>query len=446
MTAKHEIGTTGGGALHPARPDVAAESGFTIIELVVAMTVFAILLGVVAYSSGTLMGLTRRNLDRSVAANLASQEIDRVRKVVTASPDITQGTTTTNATVGGVAYRVKTSLGYTAASGNGSLCAEQSGSTTKVISVNVRVEWPPYGTRDATHAVTEVAPGPGADGTTTKGAIPVTVHDASGGALQGAIVTVTGSTGSPVYLSTDQQGCAYFLMAAGSYTVTATRSGYVDRNDNPTPVKGFALATGATMPQQFELAAAGYLGVSFASPRGGEVPTALTFSLAYWKYAAPGYLPFTTSGAVTPVGPLFPDGHQVWAGSCTDADPMFWGVQRGAALPVASGSTTDAPVDLPALDVTVLDGSNLPVAGASITAIHDDAASPCGSSLGSPPAIAFTGTTDASGYLRISLPFGHWRIQASGPGGTGSSTTALDPSDLDDAASPLPPTLMVAVS
>jgi prepilin-type N-terminal cleavage/methylation domain-containing protein len=427
-----------------------AERGFTIIELVVAMTIFAILLGAVAFSSGTLMGLTRRNIDRSVAANLASQEIDRVRKVVTANPDIVQGTTTTNEVVGGVNFRVKTSLSYAAASGAASLCSSQSGGvTSKVIVANVRVEWPPYEARDFAHATTEIAPAPGADGSETRGAIPVTVRDESGGALQGATVVVVPSSGTARELPTDADGCAYFLMPPGSYSVTVSKydllqnAYYVDRNDNPNPVKGFALPTAGIMPQEFELAAPGHFDVTFESPRGGTVPSGLTFSLAYWKYAAPGYLVFPSTGPTTTVGPLFPDGHQVWAGDCSDADPAWWGVQRPVAVPVVSRVTTTAPALLSAVDVTVFDTNGQPLPGATLRALHDDSTSPCDSPLGTPAPIEL-GTTDAAGQLRVALPFGHWQVEATGPsGGSASTAIALDPSTLDDTVYPLPPTIAV---
>lgn len=447
MTARHDIvGRTGGRwpgrACRPTE-----ERGFTIIELVVAITIFAILLGAVAYSSGSLMGLTRRNLNRSVAANLASQEIDRVRKVVTADPDIVQGTTTTSESVGGVAYRVKTSLSYTAANGTTSLCAgSEQGTATKVIAVNVRVEWLPYGERDFAAATTEIAPAPGANGSATRGAIPVTVHDASGGALQNAQVTVTDGTGASVSLSTDQKGCAYFLMEPGSYTVTAQRTGYVDRNDNASPTKGFALPAAGSMPQQFELAQAGYLDVSYDDPppRGGEVPTGIPFSLAYWRYAAPGYLPFASAGTSTTVGPLFPDGHQVWAGDCVDADPAWWGYQRPGQLAVTPGATTPAPIDLASLDVMVVDSTGVPVPGASVSVTHDDATSACDSALGSTPTYTFS-ATDVSGARRVALPFGNWRVEVSNGASSASGTVTLDPSALDDSVQPFPPTITVTL-
>lgn len=413
------------------------------------MTIFAILLGAVAFSSGTLMGLTRRNIDRSVAANLASQEIDRVRKEVTANPDIVQGTTTTNEVVGGVTFKVKTSLSYAAASGGESLCSSQSGGvTSKVIVANVRVEWPPYEARDFAHATTEIAPAPGADGSDTRGAIPVTVRDETGGALQGATVTVTSSSGTQTQLATDAKGCAYFLMAPGSYSVTVSKydllqnAYYVDRNDNPSPVKGFALPAAATMPQEFELAPPGHFDVTFESPRGGAVPSGLRFSLAYWKYAAPGYLVFPSSGPSTTVGPLFPDGHQVWAGDCADADYSWWGLQRPAAIPVVSRATSSAPALLGTVDVTVFDGTGQPLPDATLVAHHDESVSPCDSALGTPAPIPL-GTTDAAGQLRVALPFGNWEIEASGPTGSASTTIALSPSTLDESLYPLPPTIAV---
>src|SRR5205085_189625 len=84
------------------------ERGFTVIELMVALTVFALLLagiGLVYQSTITVAGQSRY---RSVAANLASQQMDAIRKTAnenfSALP--TSGRVTSSQTVDGIPYTI----------------------------------------------------------------------------------------------------------------------------------------------------------------------------------------------------------------------------------------------------------------------------------------------------------------------------------------------------
>ena len=55
------------------------QDGFTIVELMVAITVFALLMAAAALGLNGALNLTRNNRSRAVAANLASQTVDNIQ-------------------------------------------------------------------------------------------------------------------------------------------------------------------------------------------------------------------------------------------------------------------------------------------------------------------------------------------------------------------------------
>ena len=64
-----------------SRPRVEdAAAGFGLIELIISLTVFSILIGGVVVSIGAGLALARNNRERTVAANLAAQQMDTIRQ------------------------------------------------------------------------------------------------------------------------------------------------------------------------------------------------------------------------------------------------------------------------------------------------------------------------------------------------------------------------------
>jgi prepilin-type N-terminal cleavage/methylation domain-containing protein len=80
------------------------EHGFTIVELMAAISIFALVVTGITALMGTSLNLTRNNRNRAVGANLASQEMDVVRS--TTFTDLPLGQVTTTQTVDGVPYSV----------------------------------------------------------------------------------------------------------------------------------------------------------------------------------------------------------------------------------------------------------------------------------------------------------------------------------------------------
>jgi len=81
-----------------------SQAGLTLIELLVALTIFAVLSGGIALLIDSGLTLARNNRNRTIAANLASQEMDKVRQsAFTALP---VGLVSTDVAVDGVHYTV----------------------------------------------------------------------------------------------------------------------------------------------------------------------------------------------------------------------------------------------------------------------------------------------------------------------------------------------------
>src|SRR5690349_5519298 len=87
------------------RRDGSDERGFSLIELVVAVSVFAIMGGGIALTIEGGLNLARNNRNRSIAANLASQEMDDVRQ--TSFTTLPLGLTQHTETVDNVPYTVR---------------------------------------------------------------------------------------------------------------------------------------------------------------------------------------------------------------------------------------------------------------------------------------------------------------------------------------------------
>ena len=88
------------------RPD----SGFTLAEVLVAMSVFSILVTVTLGMVLRTTGLLASNDRRVVAANLADRQIESARSQ--RAVDIPNGLTTRTETVGGVTYTVRQTATY----------------------------------------------------------------------------------------------------------------------------------------------------------------------------------------------------------------------------------------------------------------------------------------------------------------------------------------------
>lgn len=129
---------------------VSRDAGFSLVEIVVALTVFAVLAVACATIAIDSLGIAGDNRERVRAANLASAEIERTRAVFRASRSGVPETTVVSPTlVDGNSYTVARTTTWVDADGDAATDGGVSytAATGAALLVEVRVSWADLGTR-----------------------------------------------------------------------------------------------------------------------------------------------------------------------------------------------------------------------------------------------------------------------------------------------------------
>ncbi len=394
------------------------ETGMTLLELVVAMSVFAvIMLGLVATLASGLT-LTRNNRNRSVAANLASQEMDLVRSATFASL-VAQ---TSTQSVGGVPYVVHRELTWVADSATNGPCDGTNGSP-QMLRVHVWVDWPSRQGVATVKADTVLTPPVGAYDPNT-GHIAVKVLDRSAAPQDNIMVLLTGPTARSA--PTNSDGCAFFgFLPPGAYSVSLNTTQFVDRQGVQNPTQSVNVTVGQVNSTQFDYDQRATLHLDLDAGGGGVVPNDVPVTLGNTILVPTGARTYTGSGTSRTVNNLFPasDGYDAWAGSCADADPegldgtgnaFYPSAQRDAPFEATPNATTDGSITLNPLAIHVVNSVGVPQANQSIVLVH-------GADNGCAAGETHTvGTTNATGDVVVELPFGNWQMTVQGRTVSGS--------------------------
>lgn len=441
--------------LHRLLRPAASDRGFTLIEVLIAMMVFAIVSVLVAYSLTLAMTLTRSSRAAEVAANLAAQEIDIARAKANIF-DVLGGTATTD--VDGTRFTIIKTVGWVSSTGTVSTCGA-SGSVLQNRTLNVTVTW--AGMRSGTapvQASTFIAPA-GPLNTDATGTIVVHVVDRDGRGLAGVPVgaapdtTVSpnsATTITPAPAATDADGCSYVLkVVPGTYVVTVGKSGdnrltsaQVTVPKTKTPVSA---GTSAVVEVQYDSQSANTLTFAPGAPLGTLFPRSLP--VTYLPSADPYLTTVTVTGgtAASPAYkatvPLFPAqaGYTAIAGAfvagtgpapvCDSVDPQQWSTPNAAghvgarqpAFATDPGLASAATVPMALVTVSTSGG----LGGTWIRAVSATA----GSANGDPGCdtgmtLKFPQTPSSGGSVVLALPYGSWSLVYASSD-TGTSTTTL---------------------
>lgn len=427
-------------ALHRLRPRAGDdEAGFTLVEVLVAVVVLAIMS--LAAFSGLVTGVrtSTSSRARTVATALAVQELDAY-DAVEVVPSIPVGTTTRNEPVGGRTYAVTTTTTWVSVPvpANADRCAGPGTGTYNYLKVSVLVAGP--GGRPSVAQETLLAPraGTGPAGKVTQ---RVRVLDRDAVKRNGVPVTLsplTAGASPATTLPTGTDGCVLFPgLADGSYRVSVNTPGEVGAGGAQLTTQDVTLVSTAT-PRLVEL----------LYDRGGSVDVQMPL-LTGPEYVRVPRLPVTavnsgvqpagrvvrawvSGGATWPVtttraSSLFPflSGYRVFMGACPDSDPTLYGLTSPLVTPgpaVAVGSPT--PLTVPGGPVYVdvqRPGTNNWVDGAAV-----DAYDSCGGRYRLPGTSASAGSEKS--FLRVQLPLGFWTFKvAAFPGGTDPVQSSADP-------------------
>ena len=417
--------------------------GVTLIEILVAITIFAIIS--VGLISGMLAALrmTDNSRDRVTAANLAAAAIDKARSSTNLLDLVT---TTVHPVVDGTRFHVKTAALWVGSEAGATSQCNAGGGEFQYKSVNVSVTWD--GMATPAHPVrsdTQIAP-PTRVNDPDKGVIVASVRLASGAAAVGVKVKAAPASSNPngaVAITdtplTDAQGCAYFLNARpGNYTVSIKWDGFapafVDDKQRADPSEPIAVLTGSTGIAAFQFDQAYRFTPVYATNFTSITPEAVTLPTAMDTSFVNGFGIFTWGTA----GPFslhpFGGGYAVLAGklaenlstaaSCQSIDPSGWltttvGAETlsGTRELVSAAPGTSRNVDVLMGVATVTGLSNGRIKAVAQTTGPTDSGDP-----GCATPSTYIYTLPSSGTANLALPFGSWVLTS---GNTTAQTTPV---------------------
>jgi Tfp pilus assembly protein PilV len=415
------------------------DAGFTIIEVVVASTLLlvAFLAAAALFVSGTrVSGDTRM---RVVAAQLASSAIESIRGPA-ADPSkftttVQPGTTVTTKTVNGLKFTITQEMQWVAQSSTASACDSGGIGTNALLQVNESVTWLGAGATAPVEATTTLAPPAGAYSAAT-GSIGVKVLNAAGQGVPNIAVQVTGPMSRSI--STSAEGCAFFAyLTPGSYTASVTAGTGVSDQELVTPSQSTSVTVGQTTSMTFNYDTAATVTVTGWS--GSVATPATNIPIGIANTSLQPFSAFSFAVGSTSLTPLFPypSGYTVFAGNCTDSNPVGLDGNRNAfyanpgtvTTTVTPGGTSSTTAPLYDMPVKVVNGAGAPVVGATITATEttgypspNTAVCMNGGGTGSPPTYGLV-PSDANGLSTTAVPLGHLTIRAQS--GTKSGTVKI---------------------
>jgi hypothetical protein len=397
------------------------ESGMGIVEILVALMIFAI---VSIGMAGSMLSMTRLTADaaaRETATNLAAAEIDRVTSIDDAFT-VVDAVVPTQVTVDGITFFVETNTGWVGASGSTDKCGVGAG-TLQYKRVRVTVTWDHMFLPNPVRADSALAPSSRINDPTA-GTIIISVKKESGDGQPNVAVTATRSGGGgptdPID-PTDSDGCAYVLKAPpGTYNVTLTKAGYITTAQTMFPLPQTITVTAGTatsVPIQADVAMNYTMKFAANSALTVKLPTNL--DVTYFGQGAAG--PFNEAAAATRKVYPWLAGYQVVAGNpttCAAVDPEKWGAvatptppknagMRAFATAGSPGGSATIPVPMGVVDV-VLPGTNA-TTFLNATARNSTSGGNPGCSTATATVYKFAsalgGTTQT-----IALPYGRWDL------------------------------------
>ncbi|OII12351.1 prepilin-type N-terminal cleavage/methylation domain-containing protein [Curtobacterium sp. MCBA15_008] len=344
------------------------DEGFSIIEVLVAMTVFAMIAAGVAMGIASSLYLAHGSRSREVAIGLAQDAIDRARTSTNLFGVVDE---TKPVRVGEVDYSVQQTARWVPTAGTANACGA-GGGPLAYKRVSMTVSWTAGGRGEAQSISMNSMVAPTSSVTAANlGTIIVSVSRVDGSGNPGVSVSI-GPNASPNGASaitstipqTDSTGCSYAVnVKPGRYDVALAKSGNIDDGTssgslgaqttrpsttvtvtaNQTSAANFNYDTALTIAPQWTDPNAG--AATFTSPT--STPVSLRRKTAdYGPYAA---------GTTTQVFP-YADGYKAVPGtpaSCSSVDPENWTTANGSAVtprsaaqPLAGTNAVKAPVQI----------------------------------------------------------------------------------------------------
>lgn len=402
--------------------------GFTIVEVLVAITILigALLGAALLFENAIVVSGNTRN--RVVATNLATEAMEQVRGLAadpTKFSSIPQGQTVFAGAaqkVNGIQYTVTQNVQFVGQNSTQSSCDSPGSNSGQIMQVQELVTWPAMNGTKTVKEVTLLAPPVGVYSAST-GSIAAKVSDSTGAASQNISVQVVGPVTQTQQTTTE--GCAFFaFLPVGTYTVTVIEGTGVGDQEVLAPSQTASVSVGQTASLPFSYDTAGTITVSGWSP--ATPPPATNIPISVVNSGLQPYSQYSFPAGTTSLTPLYPyaSGYTVFAGNCTDNNPLGKDTNRtlfypsAAPVPIslAPGGTASTTVSLYTLSLNAQNSAAVAVAGGTATAsettglpVPYSAVCTSGTATGTAPTLGLV-TTDAAGNSVTALPLGHWTV------------------------------------
>lgn len=412
-----------------ARP---AEDGLSLIEMIAAMMIFAMLVVGIGFALINILQMTKDSQSRETAISIASAELDAVRAI--GDPFQVFDVPSRTETVGTNDYTVSRTAVWVTPDGDVDTCGA-GGAPLQYKTVSVSVSW--NGMRDGAQSVkTDTALVPTSRiNDPSKGTILVSVKNEAGLGNGGVTLTATETTTleSIVTTPTNSDGCSFLLgVPPGEYAVKLTSSGHIDINQDKEPQIVKEVEAGSSAQFSFQYDQQGTYVMDYASnDLVGDAPKIPSNMDTTFFNANGRYYPSVSVSNLQGTVVLYPaaSGYEVVAGhfipaspsgtSCESVDPNAWadttasppveGIRAPTTFTVPGGLADAVPIPM---GVATVEGNpSYPY----ITAVSQ----PLTLLTGQPGCdeemkYSFAGKFKQSNVkTKIALPFGTWKLYAS---------------------------------
>lgn len=379
------------------------DGGFTLVEVMVAMLVLALVAGATVSIIASSLRTTAENADRVQAASIARSELERLRGLGAA--DIPIGRSVSTAYPG---FTVTTTANWQFAQ-PGSPCQVAGSQTPKRTNAQVHIEV--IGDRLGAPQVLDAIVPPSTEvPAIPSGSVTAWVRDEQLTPQPVGGITVTASSQAVGAVSqsaiTGPDGCVFFTdLVPGSWTITASvASPSMVRPGTESTVVIPALEVGQNVPISYYVAVSTAIELSAGTPEF-PIPAGLPLRMTLGSWAGVSPQVIDPAGVRVPAAGqplLWPDpvGYTARIGCADAADAQAIAVRPGAVSAVA----------LPVTGIEV-QGPR----GASVTITHA-ADAVCADAVTLDPGVlaAVTGVASSDGKLQTALPAGTWTVSVVG--------------------------------
>jgi Tfp pilus assembly protein PilV len=394
------------------------ESGFALIEVVVSAGLLMVVAGGVLAGIDGPANISGRTEARSQASAIAQDDMERMRSMPFNS--LVGYTNTTAVPLNGATYsRTSTAIWVRDNSDPDSCSTAASNTSGDYLKITSTVT-PPGGGQPVTLTSLLAAP-PGASA--TKGVLAMQIKDQLDNPVVAQSVSITGPVNMTV--ATNAAGCAVFgLVDPGSYTITFSKTGWLDPSSNNVVTRTASVTPGSTMIVTHNYAPEGTItalvdtkvgnAAATSSPAQAITVSNINIPTGTLTFPAPASPPQGSSTFTLKVYP-FPSGYSVWAGKCTSGNPFLYG------QPIVSASPGPAPS--PGVTVTVRQPAITVTGATGIPSFPSPYGLPSGTHLvytsidGTCTEKRAQNTTAANGVMLYpGMPYGNWKLCADSSG------------------------------